>query len=74
MDNEFAQRMVTGKKEVHIISGFPDSFFLTLQVAKRQEKKEKKNNYDNVNNLEKKQKQIYLVFHPYHLLKTKNVN
>lgn len=73
MDNEFNQRMVTGKKEVHIISGFPDSFFLTLQVTKREEKKEKKN-YDNVNNLEKKQKQIYLVFHPYHLLKTKNVN
>ena len=66
--------MVTGKKEVHIISGFPDSFFLTLQVTKRQEKKEKKNNYDNVNNLEKNQKKIYLVFHPYHLLKTKNVN
>ena len=66
--------MVTGKKDVHIISGFPDSFFLTLQVTKRQEKKEKKNNYDKVNNLEKKQKQIYLVFHPYHLLKTKNVN
>ena len=66
--------MVTGKKEVHIISGFPDSFFLNLQITKRQEKKKKKNNYDNVNNLEKKQKQIYLVFHPYHLFKTKNVN
>lgn len=34
--------MVTGKKEVHIISGFPDSFFLNLQVTKRQEKKREK--------------------------------
>lgn len=67
--------MVTGKKEVHIISGFPDSFILDLAGYKKAgKKKEKKNNYDNVNNLEKKQKQIYLVFHPYHLLKTKNVN
>ena len=48
--------MVTGKKDVHIISGFPDSFFLTLQVTKRQEKKREKNNYDNVNNSEKKAK------------------
>ena len=34
--------MVKGKKEVHIISGFPDSFVLNLQVTKRQEKKREK--------------------------------
>ena len=61
--------MVTEKKKrTH------NFIFLDLAGYKKAGKKEKKNNYDKVNNLEKKQKQIYLVFHPYHLLKTKNVN